>query len=73
MEINEGLPGVLRSTVSAERRFSSGVARRVLALGLLGSRTGSSAVRVGEARIFDVLGSFPTDLVLRGKNRQRVA
>ena len=61
-----------RSTVSTGRGLSGGIARRVLALRLVGSRAGSSAVPVNKARIFDILGLSPIDITLRRRNRRRV-
>ena len=64
-EMSKSLPCVPESTISAERRLSGEVARRVLAL--VGAGASSSAVWVDETCLFDVPGAFPTDLILRGR------
>lgn len=69
----ERLPGVSRSTVSAERRLAGYFAARVLALRLVDSCTSSSAVWMNETVVLHVLRSFATDLILRGRNHRRGA
>ena len=70
IEKKEKLPGVYRPTESAERGLAGEFASRVLALRLVDSCTSSSAVRVNETIILDVLRSFSTDLIFRGRNRR---
>ena len=66
------LHDVRGDTVSTELKLYWGIARRILALRLVGPRAGSSAVPVNKAHIFDVLGLSPIDLILRRRNRRRV-
>ncbi len=60
------LPGMSRSTVSAERSLAGDVASWVVA-GQMYSRTSPSTVCMDKT-VVDVLGPLSTDLILRDRN-----
>jgi hypothetical protein len=71
MPEGEKSPGMYEAAVSAERRLARDVASRVFARWLEGSCASSSAVRVDETILLDVLGSLSADLMMRESHRGR--